>query len=277
MSKIILSKNFIRSVCKLALNEDLYPSGDISSNLLKNNIKKKVKLISNQSGIIGGLEFAKQTFKLIDKKIRINLKKKEGSKIKKGDLIAIIEGNIKHILAGERVALNFLSHISGIATTTNQFVKKVGKKSKICCTRKTVPNLRVVQKYAVKLGGGTNHRFNLSDEYLIKDNHVASADIKKLIQLAIKKKKGKKITVEIDNLSQLKKIIGLKFDRILFDNMKPKILKKSVNLSKKLYETEASGGITLKNVKKIANTGVERISIGSLTHSFNSLDLKLEI
>ena len=277
MSKIILSKNFIKSVCKLALNEDLYPSGDISSNLLKNNIKKKVKLISNQAGIIGGLEFAKQTFKLMDKKIKINLKKKEGSKIKKGDLIAIIEGNIKHILTGERVALNFLSHISGIATITNQFVKKVGKKSRICCTRKTIPNLRVIQKYAVKLGGGTNHRFNLSDEYLIKDNHIASTDITKLIQLAIKKKKGKKITVEIDTIGQLKKIIGLKFDRILFDNMKPKILKKGVNLSKKLYETEASGGITLKNVKKIANTGVKRISIGFLTHSFNSLDLKLQI
>ena len=277
MSKIILSKNFIKNVCKLALNEDLYPSGDISSNLLKDSIKKKVKLISNQTGVIGGLEFAKQTFKLIDKKTRINLKKKEGSKIKKGDLIAIIEGNIRYILTGERVALNFLSHISGIATMTNQFVNKIGKKSKVCCTRKTIPNLRVIQKYAVKLGGGTNHRFNLSDEYLIKDNHVASTDIKKLIQLAIKKKKGKKITVEIDNLSQLKKIIGLKFDRVLFDNMNPKILRKGVKLSKKLYETEASGGITLKNVKKIASTGVERISIGSLTHSFNSLDLKLEI
>jgi len=277
VSKINLSKNFIRGICKSALNEDLYPSGDISSNLLKNNVKKKVKLISNQSGIIGGLEFAKQTFKLIDKKIRINLKKKEGSKIKKGDLIATIEGNIKHILTGERIALNFLSHISGIATTTDRFVKKVGKKSKICCTRKTIPNLRVIQKYAVKLGGGINHRFNLSDEYLIKDNHVASADIKKLIKLAIKKKKGKKITVEIDNLSQLKKVIGLKFDRVLFDNMSPKILRKGVKLSKKFYETEASGGITLKNVKKIANTGVKRISIGSLTHSFNSIDLKLEI
>ena len=277
MSKIILSKNFIKDVCKLALNEDLYPSGDISSNLLKNNIKKKVKLISNQTGIIGGLEFAKQTFKLIDKKIRINLKKKEGSKIKKGDLIAIIEGNIRNVLTGERVALNFLSHISGIATITNQFVKKVGKKSKICCTRKTIPNLRVIQKYAVKLGGGINHRFNLSDEYLIKDNHVASTDIKKLIQLAIKKKEKRKITVEVDNLNQLKKIVGLKFDRVLFDNMNPKILKKGVKLSKKLYETEASGSITLKNVKKIANTGVKRISIGSLTHSFNSLDLKLEI
>ena len=276
MSKINLSKNFIRGICKSALNEDLYPSGDISSNLLKNNVKKKVKLISNQSGIIGGLEFAKQTFKLIDKKIRINLKKKEGSKIKKGDLIATIEGNIKHILTGERIALNFLSHISGIATTTDRFVKKVGKKSKICCTRKTIPNLRVIQKYAVKLGGGINHRFNLSDEYLIKDNHVASADIKKLIKLAIKKKKGKKITVEIDNLSQLKKVIGLKFDRVLFDNMSPKILRKGVKISKKFYETEASGGITLKNVKKIASTGVKRISIGSLTHSFNSIDLKLE-
>ena len=277
MSKIILSQNFIKSVCKLALNEDLYPSGDVTTNLLKNNINKKVKLISNQAGIIGGLEFLKQTFKLIDKKIKINIKKKEGSKIKKGDLIAIMDGNIRHILTGERVALNFLSHISGIATLTNQFVKKVGKKSKICCTRKTIPNLRVIQKYAVKLGGGTNHRFNLSDEYLIKDNHVASTDIKKLIKLATKKKKGKKITVEIDNLSQLKKIIGLKFDRILFDNMEPKILRKGVMLSKKFYETEASGGITLKNVKKISNTGVERISIGSLTHSFNSLDLKLEI
>jgi nicotinate-nucleotide pyrophosphorylase (carboxylating) len=277
VSKIILNKNFIKNVCKLTLNEDLYPSGDISSNLLKDNIKKKVKLISNQPGIIGGLEFLKQTFRLIDKKIKINLKKKEGSKIKKGDLIAIIEGNIKRILTGERVALNFLSHISGIATVTNQFVKKVGKKSKICCTRKTIPNLRVIQKYAVKLGGGTNHRFNLSDEYLIKDNHIASTDIKKLIKLAIKRKKNKKITVEIDRLNQLKKIIGLKFDRVLFDNMKPKILKKCIKLSKKLYETEASGGITLKNVKKIANTGVARISIGSLTHSFNSLDLKLEI
>ena len=277
MSKKSLGKNFIRDVCKSALNEDLYPSGDISSKLLKNNKKKKIKLISNQAGIIGGLEFVKQTFKLLDKKIKINFRKKEGYKIKKGDLIAVIEGNIKHILSGERVALNFLSHISGIATITNKFVKKVKKKSKICCTRKTIPNLRLIQKYAVKLGGGTNHRFNLSDEFLIKDNHISSMNIIKLIQLAIRKKKNKKITVEIDNLNQLKKIIGLKFDRILFDNMSPKLISKGVKLSKKLYETEASGGITFKNVKIIANTGVDRISIGLLTHSIKSLDLKLEI
>ena len=277
MAKIILSKDFIKGVCKLALNEDLYPSGDISSNLLKKNIVKKVKLISNQGGIIGGLEFLKQTYKLIDKSIKIDLKKKEGSRVKKGETIGIINGNIKNILTGERVALNFLSHISGIATTTNQFVKKVSKKCKICCTRKTIPNLRVIQKYAVKLGGGTNHRFNLSDEYLIKDNHIASLNIEQLVELAVRKKNGKIITVEVDNLNQLKKIIGLKFDRVLFDNMKPKILRKAVNLSKKFYETEASGGITIKNIKKIANTGVNRVSIGSLTHSFNSLDLKLEI
>ena len=277
MAKIILSKDFIKGVCKLALNEDLYPSGDISSNLLKKNIIKKVKLISNQSGIIGGLEFLKQTYKLIDKSIKIDLNKKEGSRVNKGETIAIINGNIRNILTGERVVLNFLSHISGVATTTNQFVKKVSKKCKICCTRKTIPNLRVIQKYAVKLGGGTNHRFNLSDEYLIKDNHIASLNIEKLVQLASRKKNGKIITVELDNLNQLKKIIGLKFDRVLFDNMKPKILKKAVNLSKKFYETEASGGITIKNIKKIANTGVNRVSIGSLTHSFNSLDLKLEI
>ena len=277
MSKIQLSKNFIRNICKLALNEDLYPSGDITSNLLKSE-RKKVKLISNQSGVIGGIEFAKQTFKLIDKKIKFLVKKKEGSLVKKGDVIATIEGNIKNILTGERVALNFISHISGIATKTNQFVKKVRKKTKICCTRKTIPNLRVIQKYAVKLGGGTNHRFNLSDEFLIKDNHIGTTkNFEEIIIKAIRQKKGRKITVEIDNLNQLKKIKGLKFDRVLFDNMKPKILKTGVKLVKNLYETEASGGITLKNVKKIAATGVDRISIGSITHSLNAVDLKLEI
>ncbi len=278
MSKIRLSNNFIKNIVKLALNEDLYPSGDITSYLVKNNIKKKAKLISNQNGIIGGLKFANQTFKLIDKKIKFKLKKKEGTRIKKGDLIAIVEGNIKNILIGERVALNFLSHISGIATITNEFVKKSGKKCKICCTRKTIPNVRVIQKYAVKLGGGTNHRFNLSDEYLIKDNHIkANQNIVEIVKKAIKNKKGKKITVEVDSLNQLKQIIGLKFDRVLLDNMKPKFLRKGVKLSKKLYETEASGGITLKNVKKISATGVDRISVGAITHSVTALDIKLEI
>ena len=189
----------------------------------------------------------------------------------------MIEGNIKNILTGERVVLNFLSHISGIATKTNKFVKKVNKKSKICCTRKTVPNLRVIQKYAVKLGGGENHRFNLSDEFLIKDNHIASSSLRELVSLAIKNKRGKKITVEVDNLNQLKKILGLKFNRILFDNMNLKNLRKGIKLVKKSYETEASGGIKLKNVSKISSTGVKRISVGQITHSAPSVNFKLEI
>ena len=277
MSKIKLSENFIRNTVKLALNEDLFPSGDITSSLIKNNKIIKVKLLSNQNAIIGGLKFAKHAFSLIDKKIKFIVKKKDGSFVKKNSLIATIEGKAQNILIAERVALNFLSHISGIATKTNQFVKIVGKKCKVCCTRKTIPNLRVIQKYAVKLGGGTNHRFNLSDEFLIKDNHIASSNIKKLVNLAIKNKKGKKITVEVDNINQLKKVLGLRFNCVLFDNMNINNLKLGVKLAKKYYETEASGNIDLKTAKLIASTGVDRISVGSITHSVAAVDLKLEI
>ena len=276
MSKIILSKSFINNSVKLALNEDLYPDGDITSNLIQKGGVKSFKIIANQNGIIGGIEFAKSTFKIFDDKVQFHIKKKDGSQVKKGQIIALIKGNSKNILICERVALNFLSHISGIASYTNKFVK-LARKSKICCTRKTIPNLRVIQKYAVKLGGGTNHRFNLSDEFLIKDNHIASSDLKFLVQKAIKNKKGKKITVEVDNLKQLKLILGLKFNTILFDNMNIKSLKNGVNLAKKYYETEASGNITLKNVKSVSRTGVDRISVGSITHSAPAMDFKLEI
>ena len=277
MPQIKLSNYYIKNTVKLALNEDLYPSGDITSNLVKNTKSIKVRLISNQKAIVAGLDFAKQTFKLIDSKIKFNIKRKEGSSVKKNELIAIIEGKAENILIGERVALNFLSHISGIATKTNNFVNLVNKKCKICCTRKTIPTLRVIQKYAVKLGGGINHRFNLSDEFLIKDNHIASSDIKTLVSLAIKNKKGRKITVEVDNLKQLNQIVGLKFNTILFDNMNIKTLKAGVKIAKKYYETEASGNIDLKSVKKIAATGVDRISIGGITHSAPAVDFKLEI
>ncbi len=277
MSKIKLSKEFIRNTVKLALNEDLYPSGDITSSLIKNSKIITIKLLSNQNAVIGGLLFAKQAFSLIDNKIQFIIKRKDGSKVKKGSLIALIKGNAKNILIAERVALNFLSHISGIATKTNEFVKLAGKRTKICCTRKTIPNLRVIQKYAVKLGGGTNHRFNLSDEYLIKDNHIASSDLKTLVSKAIKNKKGRKITVEVDNLNQLKSIMGLKFNTVLFDNMSIKSLKEGVRISNKHYETEASGNMSLKTVKSVAATGINRISIGSITHSAPAVDLKLEI
>ena len=277
MSKIKLSKEFIKSTVKLALNEDLYPLGDITTNLIKTNNVVTVKLLSNQNAIIGGLLFAKQAFKLVDSKIKFIAKKKDGAKVKKGYLVAVIKGKAKNILIAERVALNFLSHISGIATKTNKFVKLAGKKTKICCTRKTIPNLRVIQKYAVKLGGGTNHRFNLSDEYLIKDNHIASSDLKSLVIKAIKNKKGKKITVEVDTIKQLKSILGLKFNTILLDNMSIKNLKHGVKIAKKFYETEASGNVSLKTVKTISSTGVDRISVGSITHSAPAVDFKLEI
>jgi len=277
VSKIKLSKEFIKSTVKLALNEDLYPSGDITSGLINNDKLLTVKLISNQSAIVGGLLFAKEAFSLIDNKIKFIIKKKDGSRVKKGNLIALIKGNAKNILIAERVALNFLSHISGIATKTNEFVKLAGKKTKICCTRKTIPNLRVIQKYAVKLGGGTNHRFNLSDEYLIKDNHIASSDLRSLVLKAIKNRKGKKITVEVDTIKQLKSILGLKFNTVLLDNMSIKNLKDSIKIAKKYYETEASGNVSLKTVNAIASTGVDRISVGSITHSAPAIDFKLEI
>ena len=277
MSKIKLSKEFIKSTVKLALNEDLYPSGDITSGLINNNKIITVKLISNQSAIVGGLLFAKQTFALIDSKIKFIIKKKDSSRVKKGSLVALIKGKAKNILIAERVALNFLSHISGIATKTNEFVKLARKKTKICCTRKTIPNLRVIQKYAVKLGGGTNNRFNLSDEYLIKDNHIASSNLKSLVLKAIKNKKGRKITVEVDTTKQLKSILGLKFNTVLLDNMNLKNLRDSVKIAKKYYQTEASGNVSLKTVRAIASTGVNRISIGSITHSAPAIDFKLEI
>ena len=261
------------------MSEDLRPSGDITTKLIKNNKKIKAKIISNQSCIVGGLSFAKEAFKYSDKKVLFTSKLKDGKRINKGKVVATVYGKAKGILKSERVALNFLSLVSGVATTTRKFVDKIkGKNCKICCTRKTAPNLRSIQKYGVKLGGGLNHRFNLSDEILIKDNHIViDGNIQKLVKRAIKNKKGKKITVEVDNLSQLKKILGLKFNRVLFDNMSIKNLKKGVKMSSKLYETEASGGVSIKNVKKIAATGVKRISVGQITHSAPSINFNLEI
>ena len=271
-----INQKYIKSVVYQALREDLKPSGDITTkNIINKNITAKI--IAGQNCIVGGLNFAKEAFKISDKKIIFKTKIKDGRKDNRGKVIALLKGKASSILKSERVALNFLGLISGVATITNKFVKKVkGKSCKICCTRKTLPNLRLLQKYGVRLGGGTNHRFNLSDEILIKDNHIAvRKNIYDLIKRAIKNKKGKKITVEIDNLNQLKKINGLKFDRILFDNMSLKNLRKAVNISKRFYETEASGGITLKNVRRIAASGVNRVSIGQITHSAPVVDFKI--
>ena len=221
-----LNQSYIKTVVMKALEEDLRPRGDITTNLINSKNKIiKAKIIAKQDGVIAGLEFCKMAFKLIGRETVFIKKISDGKKIKKNKIIAEIRAKIKTILIAERTALNFLNHASGIATLTNQFVKKISKKTKICCTRKTTPNLRTLEKYAVKKGGGYNHRYNLSDEILIKENHIsASNNLKELVKKAIKTKKI--VTVEIENFNQLKQIMGLKFKRILFDNMNYLTIKK---------------------------------------------------
>jgi nicotinate-nucleotide pyrophosphorylase (carboxylating) len=270
-----INQNYINSVVKEALKEDLRPNGDITTELISfKNKKIKAKIIAKQNGIIAGLDFCKVAFKIIGKESVFISRVKDGSKIKKNKVIAEIKAKTKTILTAERTALNFLSHASGIATSTNQFTKKVNKKTKICCTRKTTPNLRLLEKYAVKKGGGHNHRYNLSDEILIKDNHIsAEENLRDLVKKAIKTKKI--VTVEIENFKQLNQVLGLKFKRILFDNMSTKQLRKCLKLCKNKYETEYSGNADLKNIKKISNTGINRISVGAITHSSKTFDFSL--
>ena len=270
-----LNQFYVKSVVKMALGEDLRPKGDITTNLIKSkNEMIKARIIAKQDGIVAGLDFCKAAFKLIGRETVFIKKVSDGKKIKKNKVIAEIKAMTKTILTAERTALNFLNHASGIATITNQFVKKVSKKIKICCTRKTTPNLRTLEKYAVKKGGGYNHRYNLSDEILIKDNHISvSNNLKELVMKAIKTKKI--ITVEIENINQLKQVLGLKFKRILFDNMNSSQLKKCIKLCKNKYQTEYSGNATLKNIKQISKTGIDRISVGAITHSAKSFDSTL--
>jgi nicotinate-nucleotide pyrophosphorylase (carboxylating) len=268
-------QKYINTIVKKALDEDLKPCGDITTNLISfKNKKAKAQIIAKQYGVIAGLDFCKAAFKLVDKETIFISKVKDGSKVKKDKVIAEIKAKTKTILIAERTALNFLNHASGIATLTRQFKDKVNKKTKICCTRKTTPNLRMLEKYAVKKGGGLNHRYNLSDEILIKDNHIsAEENLKYLVKKAIKTKKI--VTVEIENVKQLNQVLGLKFKRILFDNMNIKQLSKCLKLCKNKYETEYSGNADLKNIKKISNTGINRISVGAITHSAKSFDTSL--
>ena len=270
-----INQKYISYIVQKALEEDLKPLGDVTTKLVKFNEKKiKAKIISKQNGIIAGIEFCKQAFKLIGKETIFRARIKDGKSIKKNMVIAEIVANTKTILIAERTALNFLNHASGIATLTNKFVKKVGKKTKICCTRKTTPNLRLLEKYAVKKGGGFNHRYNLSDEILIKDNHIAAEkNLKNLVFKALKSKKI--VTVEVENIKQLKKIMGLKFKRVLFDNMNVTQLKKCLKICNKKYETEYSGNANLKNIKRISKTGINRISVGAITHSAKAFDTSL--
>ena len=272
-----INQRYINNLVLKALQEDLKPNGDITTKLLKSKNKiVQAKIISKQNGIISGINFCKAAFKLLEKKSKFSPRIKDGKKIKKNQIIAEITAKTKTILIAERTALNFLNHASGISTLTNKYVGQVKNKTKICCTRKTTPNLRLFEKYAVKKGGGYNHRYNLSDEVLIKENHFKSeTSLISIIKKSLKTKK--KVTVEIENLSQLNSVLGLKFNRILFDNVSLVQLKKYLKICKGKYETEYSGNANLKNIKKISLTGVNRISIGSITHSAKSFDSSLLI
>ncbi len=272
-----INQKYINNLVLKALEEDLKPNGDITTKLL--NSKNKIvqaRIVSKQSGIISGINFCKAAFKLLERKSKFLQKIKDGKKVKRNQIIAEITAKTKTILIAERTALNFLNHASGISTITNQYVNKVKNKTKICCTRKTTPNLRLLEKYAVRKGGGYNHRYNLSDEVLIKENHFKSeSSLRNIIKKSLKTKK--KVTVEIENSSQLNNVLGLKFDRILFDNVGLAQLKKFLRICKGKYETEYSGNANLKNISKISKTGVNRISVGSITHSAKSFDSSLLI
>ena len=272
-----INQKYINNLVLKALEEDLKPNGDITTKLLSSKNKiVQAKIISKQNGIISGINFCKAAFKLLERKSKFLQKIKDGKKVKRNQIIAEITAKTKTILIAERTALNFLNHASGISTITNQYVSKVKNKTKICCTRKTTPNLRLLEKYAVRKGGGYNHRYNLSDEILIKENHFKSeTSLRNIIKKSLKTKK--KVTVEIENLRQLNNVLGLKFNRILFDNVSLTQLKKYLKICKGKYETEYSGNANLKNITKISKTGVNRISVGSITHSAKSFDSSLLI
>lgn len=272
----------IRKIVREALKEDIGPGDITTCNTVDRSAKARGRILVKESGVIAGLSVAKEVFRQINRRIKFVSKVKDGAKVKKGKVIAIVSGPARGILTGERVALNFLQRLSGIATLTNQFVSRVaslGSRVKILDTRKTTPGLRALEKYAVKVGGGTNHRMGLYDAILIKDNHIALAGgIEKTIVVAKLALPRKSIEVEAKTIAQVKKAIKVGTDKILLDNMNIKTLRKAVKSCRKAkIWTEASGGVNLENVRKIARTGVNAISIGALTHSAKALDISLEM
>lgn len=263
-----------------ALKEDM-PLGDITTdNLIDVATVTKASLIAKQTGIIAGLDVAERVFKLLDKEISFKRKIEDGVQVQKGDIIAEIEGNARVLLKGERTALNLLQRLSGIATKTREFVDKVaGLPVKIVDTRKTTPGLRYLEKYAVKVGGGSNHRFCLSDGVLIKDNHIAAAGgISKAITLARNSIPHTiKIEVEVESLEQVQEALDSKADIIMLDNMGLEKMQEAVKLINKRAIVEASGNVNLNTVYDIACAGVDIISVGSLTHSVSAFDISMRI
>lgn len=271
----------IEDIVRRALLEDLGHGRDITSDfVIPEDTRGKAVMRARKNGVLAELETAVTAFRLTDPALIVTTHKKDGEALKAGDAILSVEGAARSILTGERVALNFLSHLSGIATQTAKYVEAVrGTGAKITCTRKTLPNLRALQKYAVKIGGGSNHRFGLDDAILIKDNHIVFAGG---IEHAVSRAREQaghlvKIEIEVDTLAQLETVLNCAVDAVLLDNMDINTLKQAVRMVGGKIPTEASGGVTLDTVQAIAQTGVNYISVGALTHSVTALDIGLDM
>lgn len=264
---------------KLALKEDI-TSEDVSTNaVMGERVEGRVQLICKQDGIICGLPVFERVFKILDASTQIGFCVNDGDKVAKGQLLAEVKGDIRVLLSGERTALNYLQRMSGIATYTSQLVKLLeGSKTKLLDTRKTTPNMRIFEKYAVKVGGGVNHRYNLSDGILLKDNHIGAAgSVKKAVQLAKSYSPFvRKVEVEVENLEMCREAVEAGADIIMLDNMSPEEMAKAVKLIGGRALTECSGNITKENIQSIISTGVDFVSSGALTHSAPILDLSLK-
>ena len=269
-----------QSAINAALQEDLGLAGDITGNAVLDAKETMMGTIrARETGYVAGLPLAIAAFHTLDPNIALSQKKRDGDKVKAGDVVLTMQGNSRAILASERVALNYLCHLSGVASLTAKFLQQIkGTNAAICCTRKTLPGLRAFQKYAVRAGGGQNHRFGLDQAVLIKDNHIASAGGIKQVLEQVKKLASHmvRIEIEVDTLAQLKTVMDYEVDAVLLDNMKLATLEKAVALVDGRAITEASGGVSLQSVKAIAETGVDLISVGALTHSAPVFDFGLD-
>ncbi|MEK7742530.1 MAG: carboxylating nicotinate-nucleotide diphosphorylase [Nitrospirota bacterium] len=272
----------VREIIRIALEEDI-GNGDITTAfLIPEDSESRALIIAKGNFVVAGIPFIKEVFSFFDGEVRFNVFINDGSKVMKGDVIAEISGITKVLLSGERVSLNLLQRLSGIATLTNMFVEKVrGLHAKIVDTRKTTPGLRFMEKYAVRVGGGNNHRFGLFDGILIKDNHIeAVGSITEALRLASEGHHLAKIEVEVENLNDLKEAVEGGADIVMLDNMSVQDMKEAVNIvrtSKKDVILEASGNVSLENVREVAETGVDLISIGALTHSATAVDISMKI
>lgn len=270
----------LRPLVENALTEDLGRRGDITSQAtIPADMQAALQITARQAGVICGMDLARLAFALVDEKIEFIAQVSDGERVAAGAVLAMVRGNARHLLTAERTALNFMTHLSGIATATQQIVDSVAAYPvQITCTRKTIPGLRIIQKYAVRCGGGRNHRLGLDDVILIKDNHIAIAgDIKTAIQQA-QDFAGHLIAieVEVDTLAQLEQALDAGVSLVLLDNMAPEILSQAVAMCKGRAKTEASGGITPATVQAVAKTGVDFIAMGYLTHSTTALDIGLD-